>query len=212
MTRRRPGRPRLGRRPILRGSRVTLRPGTQADHPAILAWQNQPEVWWLMDYEHPFTLEDIAASEARARSEGWPFIIEAEGRPIGRIGLDRFHERDRRCALYIFIGVPEAWGRGYGRDAITTLLADAFARFELDLIELWSLADNERAIRAYRACGFCEDGRLRGRSLKDGRRHDHLIMSITREEFAATSSRVPDDAAMPAVRGAPQLDATFGRR
>ena len=34
------------------------------------AWQNDPEVWWLMDYEGPFSMQDIVESEQRARAEG----------------------------------------------------------------------------------------------------------------------------------------------
>ena len=167
------------------GDRVILRPVAASEYALIAAWQNQPDVWWLMDYDRTFSVEDIAASEAQAAIEGCPFVIELNGRPIGRIGLNRFRPRDRLCGVYVYIGEPEAWGLGYGRDAISALLGHAFRHWDVDLVELWTLADNERAVRAYRACGFRTDGRLRARSLKDGRRHDHLIMSVTREEFEA---------------------------
>ena len=97
---------------MIRGDRVTLRPVEERDYPLIHAWQNDPEVWWLMDYESPFSLADIAESEKRATEEGFPFIIEAEGRPIGRIGINNVRRRDRICALYVFIGERSAWGRG----------------------------------------------------------------------------------------------------
>ena len=84
---------------MIRGERVALRPVEERDYPLIHAWQNHPEVWFWMDYERPFSLEDIAESESRARSEGHAFVIEAEGRPIGRIGLNRFRERDRIAFL-----------------------------------------------------------------------------------------------------------------
>jgi RimJ/RimL family protein N-acetyltransferase len=100
---------------MIEGERVTLRPVEEPDHPLIQAWQNDPEVWWLMDYEAPFSLADIAESEKRATGEGFPFIIEAEGRPIGRIGINNIRRRDRICALYVFIGDRAAWGKGSGR-------------------------------------------------------------------------------------------------
>ena len=52
--------------PVLRGTEVVLRPVEETDHPLIMAWQNDPEVWWWMDYDRTFTLEDIHESEARA--------------------------------------------------------------------------------------------------------------------------------------------------
>ena len=168
---------------MIRGERVTLRPVEEGDYPLIHAWQNDPEVWFWMDYEQPFSLEDIADSEARARAEGHALIIEAEGRPIGRIGLNQFRRRDRICSLYVFIGERTAWGKGYGRDAIMALLAWAFDRFDLYQVELWSLAPNERAIATYEQCGFARDATLRQRSFKDGEWVDRVVMSVQREEF-----------------------------
>lgn len=82
---------------------LTLRPAEERDHPLIHRWQNESEVWWWMDYERPFSLQDIADAEARSRAEGHPFIIEVEGRPIRKIGLNQFRRRDRICSLYIYI-------------------------------------------------------------------------------------------------------------
>ena len=170
---------------MIQGERVTLRPVEERDYPLIHAWQNDPEVWWLMDYEAPFSLADIAASEKRATEEGFPFIIEAEGRPIGRIGINNIRRRDRICALYVFIGDRTAWGKGLGTDAVDTMLAHAFSRFDLHQVELWSLAENERALRAYAHSGFREEARLAERSWKDGRWVDRVLMSVTRENFEA---------------------------
>ena len=171
---------------MIRGRAVTLRPVEEWDHPLIHQWQNQPEVWWWMDYERPFSIQDIAEAEERSRAGGYPFIIEAEGMPVGKIGLNQFRRRDRICSLYIYIGEPSAWGKGYGKDAVRTLLSYAFDRLDLHMVELWSLAPNERALRAYHACGFAVDATLRERSFKDGGFVDRVIMSVTREEFDRT--------------------------
>jgi RimJ/RimL family protein N-acetyltransferase len=171
--------------PVLRGRDVILRPVEEADHPLILGWQNDPEVWWWMDYERTFTLEDIHESEARAVEEGHPFLIEATGaHPIGRIGLNQFSPRDETCFLYVFIGERDAWGMGLGGDAMVTLLRWGFDTFGLHLVQLWGLSTNARAMRAYAKLGFAVDGTLRERSLKsDGERYDRTFLSITRAEF-----------------------------
>jgi RimJ/RimL family protein N-acetyltransferase len=176
--------------PVLSGRQVRLRPVETDDHPLILAWQNDPEVWWWMDYERTFTLEDIHESEARAVVEGYPFLIEAPGAvPIGRIGLNQFSERDETCSLYVFIGVHEAWSHGLGGDAIVTLLRWGFDEFGLHLVQLWGLSTNTRAMRAYEKLGFRVDGTMRERSRKsDGKRYDRTVLSITRAEFDALQS------------------------
>jgi RimJ/RimL family protein N-acetyltransferase len=168
---------------MIAGKRVVLRPIEEEDLPLIVRWQNHPEVWWYMDYERPFTLEDVREDEARSRSEGYPFVITVEGRPIGRIGLNRFRRRDRICALYLYIGEPAFWGRGYARDALMALVAHAFDRFDLHQVELWTLASNSRVINVYERCGFQREATLRDRSFKGGRFVDHVVMSVTREDF-----------------------------
>ena len=174
---------------MIEGRRVRLRPVEERDYPLIQAWQNDPEVWWLMDYERPFSRRDIAESERRAAEEGHPLVIEVDGRPIGRIGLNQFRLRDRICSLYVFIGDRSTWGMGYGTDALMALLSHAFDRYDLMRVELWSLADNERAIRAYHHCGFEVDARLPERSFKDGAFADRVVMSVTREGFSEARRR-----------------------
>ena len=169
---------------MIRGKRVVLRPVEEDDHPLILRWQNHPEVWWYMDYPRPFSLQDIRDDLEQARRDGFPLLITVEGRPVGRIGLNQFHPRDRICSLYVFIGEPEFWGRGYARDALMTLLSHAFDRFDLHQVQLWTLAANDRVIRVYERCGFEAEATLRERSWKDGRFFDHVVMRVTREGFS----------------------------
>jgi len=172
---------------VIQGRKVQLRPVEESDYPLIRDWMNHPEVRRYMDYEKPYSLADVKDDIEESRRSGEPFTILVDGRPIGRIGLNQFNRRDRRCAFYMFIGEPAFWGRGLAGDAVTTLLGYAFERFDLHMVELWTLADNNRAIAAYERCGFVQEGILRERSWKDGRWVEHVVMSVTREEFAAIS-------------------------
>jgi RimJ/RimL family protein N-acetyltransferase len=155
----------------------------EEDAPLIHRWMNHPEVWRYMDYERPFSLRDVVEDIERSRSEGQPFVILSGDRPIGRIGLNAFRRRDRICSLYLFIGEPDCWGRGFAGDAVTALLGYAFDRFDLARVELWTLADNDRAIGMYERCGFEREGLLPERSFKEARWVDHVVMSVTRERF-----------------------------
>jgi len=172
---------------MIEGRKVSLRPVEEGDYPLIHAWMNHPEVWRYMDYERPFSLPDVKDDIERSRQEGQPFTIVVKDRPIGRIGLNQFRPRDRICSLYMFVGEPAYWGQGYARDAVMTLLAYAFDRLDLNQVELWTLADNNRALAMYARCGFVEEARLRQRSFKQGRWVDHVVLSVSRDEFARVS-------------------------
>ena len=50
------------------------------------------------------------------------------------------------------------------------------------------LADDDRAVGAYRKVGFVEEGRLRAHAWYDGARHDELVMAVLREEWAPPPS------------------------
>lgn len=174
---------------MIQHGRVRLRRVEPDDYPLIHRWQNHPEVFRWMDYQEPFTLEDIRASEQRAAAEGHPFVIEADGRPIGRIGINQIRPRDRVGALYMFIGETDVWGRGYGKEALEAMLRYGFDVLNLNIIELWTLAKNERAIRLYKAVGMIEEARLRDRSFNNGAFDDRVIMSISRDELGRTTGR-----------------------
>ncbi len=168
---------------MIAGRVIVLRPVEDADVPLIHRWMNDPDVWRGMDYERPFSLADVREDVARSREEGQPFTIVAGDRPIGRIGLNRFRTRDRIASMYLYIGEPDCWGKGFGRDAAAALLGYAFDRLDLARVELWALGDNEAAAATYRACGFVEDARLPERSFKDGAWVDRVVMSVTRDRF-----------------------------
>ena len=169
---------------MIRGRRVTLRPVEESDARLIQRWMNHPEVWRYMDYEAPVSLAEVHRDIERSRTDGHPFTIVVGERPIGRIGLNAFRRRDRTCSLYLYLGEPAFWGHGHARDAAMALLEYAFDRLDLHRVELWTLADNNRALAMYARCGFAEDARLPERSFKDGAWVDHVVMSLTRDAFA----------------------------
>src|SRR5690606_6936574 len=93
------------------------------------------------------------------------------------------HAVDRSAVLGIMIGEKTHWNRGYGTDAIMTMLAYGFDALNLHRIELTVSEDNARGIACYRKCGFVEEGRLRQNRFARGRYWDSLLMSVLAEEF-----------------------------
>ncbi len=168
---------------FIHGRFVVLRAVEDSDFELFYEWMNDPEIAWWMDYDSPYSLADIASDIQRARAEGLPFTIVYENRPIGRIGLNRFRQRDRIASTYMFIGDKSYRGRGLGSDAMLALLNYAFRFRGLRMVDLWVLSENEAAIKMYKKLGYRVDGILRERSWKYDRWMDHTWMSITREEF-----------------------------
>jgi RimJ/RimL family protein N-acetyltransferase len=135
-------------------------------------WQPEP----LAAFERNFEQNLDAAEHA------W-FAIEADSRVVGRIGLVQSNRRNGTAEFGIEIYDPTYVGKGYGRDAITVFLDWAFRIQNYRRIWLKTSAENERAIRCYRAVGFVEEGRLRQQLYDDGQYVDSVLMGLLRSEW-----------------------------
>ena len=103
------------------------------------------------------------------------------GADIGVIGLQI---EGARAVLGIAIHESDYWGRGFGTDAVRTLVDGAFEVKPLVRIELTVLHDNARAIRSYERAGFKREGVLRSHVYQNGRYQDVVMMSVLHEEWA----------------------------
>jgi len=174
---------------MLRGEKVKLRAVRRDDLPRLLDFYNDVEVELAGggDPPRPTTLErlqrDFDREAAEPPRDKTDFAIEADGNLIGHCGLFHIDETARHCELGISIGDKDYWGRGYGREAVSLLLDYAFRLRNLRRVWLEVHASNERAIRAYRSCGFVEEGRMRKHIWLGGRYVDNVLMGVLRDEW-----------------------------
>lgn len=174
---------------MLQGPRVTLRAIEREDLPRFHAFNNDlaVELAGGGDPPWPQPMARLAADFERNASQGgrdgMNFAIEADGLLIGGCGLHGLGPTEQTCELGIAIGDKAYWGRGYGREAVALLLDYAFRLVNARRVYLRVHGSNERAIRAYRACGFVEEGRLRQHVWSNGAYDDLLYMGVLKEEW-----------------------------
>ncbi len=173
---------------VVRGERVVLRRHRPDNLAAFRRWYSDPEIARLARYqEAPMRAEEIerfftarvVGTDALAMA-----IHEADGdRLVGTCAFSQL-DGDNGSALYhITIGEKDAWGQGYGTEATGLMLDHAFRVLGLHRIALFVFEFNERAIRAYRRCGFVVEGRSRESIFRDGRWWDELAMSILESDW-----------------------------
>jgi len=168
------------------GSKVTLRPGDESDIYLLYRWYNDIELNKLAGWSD----SKVTADKLRynmARSFGYDpmnlMIDNEEGRPIGTIQLYDFNEQDKSCKLGIRIGDRDYWSKGYGEDAVKTLLEYAFMKIDIYRVTLKVYEYNERAVKCYQKCGFQYEGRMRHSAFIDGRYYDEIIMGALKGDF-----------------------------
>lgn len=168
--------------PTLRGERVTLRPVDAADQGVLLAILDEPEVarWWRRDEWDRLVTAAVVT-----------FVIELDGRVVGMVQFEERLDPDyRRAAIDLFLS-SAVHGRGFGRDAIRTVLAYLFGSRGHHRVTMDPAAENERAIRCYAAVGFRPVGVMRQyERVADGSYRDALLMELLRDDFGGVEPEV----------------------
>jgi len=176
---------------MLQGQRITLRAVERDDIPTICAINNDVAVELAGGGDPPWpqslarAYADFDRNAAGGGRDGnihdVTFAIETDGKLIGFCGLNHRDVFAATAELGITIGDKAYWGRGYGREAVALLVEYGFTKLNLRRVYLRVHGRNERAIRAYRACGFVEEGRLRQHVWSDGAYDDLIYMGVMRE-------------------------------
>ncbi len=180
----------------LTGELIVLRKHRPENVAAFQRWYADPEIARLARYQstpmRPEEIERFFASRVVGTSTMAMAIHEkTTDRLIGTCAFSQL-DGDNGSALYhITIGEADAWGHGYGTEATARMVDHAFGSMGLHRIALFVFEFNERAIRAYRRCGFVIEGRSRESIWRDGRWWDEIGMSVLEPDWRAGRDQRP---------------------
>ena len=153
-------------------------------------WNRDSEYMRLLDTDPPRlhstkAIKEWLEKELEKATEMYWFAIRTLGddRLVGDITLSVINWGSRDAFTGIAIGAREFWGKGYGTDAMQTLLRYGFLELNLRRVSLTVFEFNERARRSYEKTGFRLEGRQRQSMQREGRRWDILYMGILQEEW-----------------------------
>ncbi|MFC2015903.1 GNAT family N-acetyltransferase [Chloroflexota bacterium] len=169
----------------MQGERILLRAIEREDLPNYVPWLNDPTV---LEYFGPFLPMSLAQEEQWYEAmlndpSVCNFAIELEGRHIGGAGFSNIDNRNRSAQVGLFIGLPNLWNQGLGRDVMQTLLRFGFNEMNLRRIYLRVFAGNTGAIHMYETADFQHEGCWRQAEFRNGQYHDLLWMSILHDEW-----------------------------
>ena len=179
---------------VIRGRRVTLRHSSEGFSEEEIArryrWSLDQELqYWSGSIPSASTLaqfrHDILATTHQVDPRRDQFAILDEGGVlIGMISYYNWTPERRTAELGIYIGERQLWDKGYGTEAVRTLLDHLFQTTALRAMYLNTYATNERARASYQKVGFETMGTARKYSTRIGYYVD-VHMRITREAFVA---------------------------
>jgi RimJ/RimL family protein N-acetyltransferase len=178
---------------LLQGIKVRLTALTKDDVVTIATWFGDVGYLRLQDTNLalPKSPAQIAADlvELEKSSNTIVFAIRtvADGALIGTVGFHEIEWANQGAWLSMGIGERDAWGQGYGTEALHLALQYAFDELNLHRVTLTVIAHNERAIALYERAGFRQEGVFREFGQRDGRRYDMYLYGLLRPEWESGS-------------------------
>ena len=173
---------------IDREAGIYLRLMTWEDTDLIVAWRNSDAVRKNFIYREPFTRqghEDWIRNMVETGKVVQTIICDlASDRPLGCVYIRDIDRRHNKAEYGIFIGEPDARGRGLGTAAAKLMLRYCFEEEKMHRIYLRALAGNNRAIRSYEKAGFRKEGCLKDDVCIDGKYCDIIWMAAIAPEAA----------------------------
>lgn len=172
---------------FLIGKRVYLRALEKKDLIYIRKWSNDPEIRKLIGEVASMSQADADKFLERVYSdntrEWFVIVVKENDRVIGEAGLLRMFPAWRTTDISIIIGEKDAWGKGYGTEAILLLLDYAFRYLNFHRVAIGVVGFNKSAIRFWEKVGFKKEGIQRDGYYYNHKYYDFVMMSILEDEF-----------------------------
>ena len=172
------------------GKKTTLRVLSKRDLGKSLIWLKDPSVNMFLSHSFDDYTRDqeIKWFEFIKNSNNdVVFAIEDINTNlyIGNCALHKIDWENETCEMGIVIGEKDYWNKGYGSDAVRSILNFAFFGLNLKNIKLEVYRYNRRAINVYKKSGFKLIKTEKKSHFYNGKYWDTLIMELKRSDFCS---------------------------
>ena len=167
------------------GEQITLRPLKESDLQLTVKWKNDPRIRDnVLGYRFPVTdtMEkrwfDIVGNDNTHTKCVYAIEENISHSFIGYVQLSDIDWISRCCYFGISIGDKQNQNKGYGKEATTLILKQAFEVLNIRKVLLHVLETNTNAINLYTKLGFEKEGVLKRQVYSEGCYQNIVIMSI----------------------------------
>jgi RimJ/RimL family protein N-acetyltransferase len=180
--------PQEGRRRfMIAGEHVILRAFEREDAERCYRWMNDPNIVRTLKARYPIAFQNEVewlegAMHASATERHFAIERKEDRMHIGNASLHDIDWVSRTAWFGLFIGEPAAWNRGFGSDAIRTLVRLAFDEMNLHKLRINVFDYNDRAQHILQGLGFVVEGKLERDFYREGTYHDLVILSVFRDQ------------------------------
>jgi RimJ/RimL family protein N-acetyltransferase len=166
---------------IITGKKTRLREKKLSDVRNDYQWQTDPDLSALdaaptLDMSFSAYLLDYSSKINHKDRRRFPLSIDTlDGKHIGNCTCYDISTRKAEAQMGIMIGDRDYWDKGYGTDAVNTLVDYIYSTSSFNRLYLKTLDWNKRAQKCFSKCGFTLCGNLK----RDG--FNFILMELKRE-------------------------------
>ncbi len=161
----------------LKTARLTLRPVAPEDEGAVVAALNDLDVTgWLSVVPHPYAASDFQYFQTEYAIPGETFAVDDGQGLVGVVGVEG--------GVLGYWFAPQCHGKGYATEAARSILAEHLAATGGDIGSGY-FEGNVRSANVLKKLGFVEVGRDLKHCRALGVDRPHVVMTLTRDAFAA---------------------------
>ena len=128
------------------------------------------------------TVENVLKRYETGKCYRYCIALKESDELIGVIEPLRFDEAQSSCSFAYMLG-KDYWGRGFGTEALSAVLAFLFEKMEMLRVEADHMAENPASGAVMRKAGMQCQGRIADKYEKDGKHHDAILYAITRDQW-----------------------------
>lgn len=164
---------------------VVLRKFNKSDIPNKVRWINDERNNTYLHYDIPLEIEKTQKwyESIKDRKDRYDAVIEADGVPVGLIGLLCIDDINKKAEYYISMGEHDYKRKGIAYEASLLILKHAFMELNLNKVYLNVDAQNTGACALYEKIGFICEGTFKQDLWHRGEFIDRRRYAILRSSY-----------------------------
>lgn len=169
----------------MQDARITIRKFEKSDIPKKVEWINNPANNRFLHYNIPLSIEGTERwfDSHQGETTRYDAVIEADGVPVGTIGLLSIDRKNSKAEYYIAMGETFYKGKGVAKEASRLILSYGFEELGLNRIYLFTEVDNIAAQKLFERVGFKREGILKQDVYSHGAFADRIAYGILKEDW-----------------------------
>ena len=171
----------------LESERLYLRPLSEDDAPVLHQMAKDEEIRYMTGTKSQFSLKQIKTHISKIKSDSsrydFAVCLKDTDQMIGDLSILDIDLDNKKAGFRISLTSVSLTGKGYGSEAIKTVLLFVFNQLHLNRLQLEVYSHNLRGIRTYEKLGFVQEGVLRQSLYIHDTYSDEIIMAILKSDF-----------------------------